>query len=559
MRNQLRVTAGLPSFAETVQHPALYRVTPAALLASAALAALILPAAATDYTDADTGLANAPCVSGVCTFYDDDTLTSADGTTAMKADGANNRIVVGHKDDGTGFVLDARLNLNTTGILATNGGVIEFGGAGVKFNIHASGIPNGYEGIRVDNGARISFTGTHNEIVFDMDGYDAKGVIATGTGSLLEIGNAVMTIRGGYYPNGLSAVNGGTIIISKSVIDMSSEQNSSIDPGAHVPEVLAVLAENGEVVITGSSITSSDTAIAGYGASTVTVTDSHIVAGSQAFYMASSGTLNLTADNSTFKGIAAIYPYGDGSASIINLTLAKGSSWEIPGDSKLTNLTLTDSTVVFSAPAADTFTTLTVTGNFVGNNGVFQLNTRLDGDNSPTDLVHIKGNTSGTAVLRVKNAGGNGALTSGDGIKVVDVDGTSDAAFSLSGDYLAETGEEVVVAGAYGYTLHRGGLAKADDGDWYLRSQIAPPPAKDGNNGGSGGSGGGNSGNSGGKRYQPFVPTAEGYVGALSDAVMAMESFRQRVGGRYGIFSGDTTGSVIPPSLSPRVTTYDGE
>ncbi|MGH8106628.1 MAG: autotransporter outer membrane beta-barrel domain-containing protein, partial [Arenimonas sp.] len=114
--------------------------------------------------------------------------------------------------------------------------------------------------------------------------------------------------------------------------------------------------------------------------------------------------------------------------------------------------------------------TLTVTGNYVGANGNLILDTVLGSDASPTDLLVVGGNTSGFTGITVNNVGGLGALTTGDGIMVVDVAGVSAAnAFALNNS---------LTAGAFNYNLFHNGLLNPADGDWYLRSSargIVPP------------------------------------------------------------------------------------
>lgn len=69
-------------------------------------------------------------------------------------------------------------------------------------------------------------------------------------------------------------------------------------------------------------------------------------------------------------------------------------------------------------------------------------------DNSASDKLVVKGNTSGITSVRVTNAGGSGAQTL-NGIKVIHVDGQSDGTFIQAGR---------IVAGAYDYSLVRGGV-----------------------------------------------------------------------------------------------------
>jgi outer membrane autotransporter protein len=116
-------------------------------------------------------------------------------------------------------------------------------------------------------------------------------------------------------------------------------------------------------------------------------------------------------------------------------------------------------------------TALTVSGDFVGANGVVELDTVLGDDNSVTDKLVVEGNTSGTTFLKVNNAGGKGAYTTADGIEVVEVGGASDGTFTLASR---------VVAGTNEYLLEQGGKSYAADGNWYLRSElpVVEPPVE---------------------------------------------------------------------------------
>jgi outer membrane autotransporter protein len=75
----------------------------------------------------------------------------------------------------------------------------------------------------------------------------------------------------------------------------------------------------------------------------------------------------------------------------------------------------------------------------------------------------VTGDTSGSSNVKVINTGGTGAATV-EGIKIVDIGGASNGTFSLLGDYVIN-GEQAVVAGAYGYTLHKNGVSTPSDGD----------------------------------------------------------------------------------------------
>lgn len=109
---------------------------------------------------------------------------------------------------------------------------------------------------------------------------------------------------------------------------------------------------------------------------------------------------------------------------------------------------------------------LVVNGNYQGNGGHLHLNTALNDDNSVTDKLIVKGNTSGTTSVSVTNAGGSGAQTL-NGIEVIHVDGQSDGNFTQDGR---------IVAGAYDYSLVRG---QGNNGsNWYLtNNKVNPEPA----------------------------------------------------------------------------------
>jgi fibronectin-binding autotransporter adhesin len=118
--------------------------------------------------------------------------------------------------------------------------------------------------------------------------------------------------------------------------------------------------------------------------------------------------------------------------------------------------------------------------------------------------------------VRVINVGGAGAETTGDGIKIVQVDGASaTGAFAL---------DSPAIGGAYRYDLFQNGIADPADGDWYLRAAgIAPT-----------------------------VPVYENYPIVLL-GLTELPTLQQRVGDRYWPGAGDadlqgTSGAYSGPS-----------
>ncbi|WP_370116228.1 autotransporter outer membrane beta-barrel domain-containing protein [Bradyrhizobium sp. USDA 329] len=221
-------------------------------------------------------------------------------------------------------------------------------------------------------------------------------------------------------------------------------------------------------------------------------------------------------------------------------TVASGGMLDLAGFNQ-TVASLGNAGVVALGGAPGTM--LTVTGNYVGNGGTVQLNTRLGGDSSPTDLLRVQGSTSGTSLLRVTNVGGFGAQTV-EGIKVVDVVGASNGSFSLLGNYVFH-GEQAVVGGAYAYTLQKNGIASPGDGDWYLRSSLINPPVSAPS----------------GPLYQPGVPLYENYAQVLL-GMNDLPTLQQRAGNRYwGGSDAMARAGVVPPVpgvASPTPTAFWG-
>lgn len=163
------------------------------------------------------------------------------------------------------------------------------------------------------------------------------------------------------------------------------------------------------------------------------------------------GTASIDANSTVFAGNgvrAQIGASAGGTATVVNA-----------GTIDLTNGT---------SGAADT---LTIRGNYSGQNGALKLQTVLAGDGAPSDRLIIDGGVvSGTTRILVTNAGGLGAQTLGDGIELVSAinGGTTTALTSRDGFTLAG---EHVDAGAFEYRLYASNAAGTSQ-SWFLRSQA---------------------------------------------------------------------------------------
>ncbi|GAA4333549.1 hypothetical protein GCM10023165_08770 [Variovorax defluvii] len=124
-------------------------------------------------------------------------------------------------------------------------------------------------------------------------------------------------------------------------------------------------------------------------------------------------------------------------------------------------------------------TTLTVTGRYVGNNGLLRLGAVLGDGAGASDRLVLSGPTataSGRTTVQVVNVGGLGALTMGNGIELVSaLNGASTTAQSTKDAFALQGGH--VDAGAYEYRLQPGDAQGAGE-NWYLRSTstvVIPP------------------------------------------------------------------------------------
>ncbi len=190
--------------------------------------------------------------------------------------------------------------------------------------------------------------------------------------------------------------------------------------------------------------------------SNVTITDSEVSSAADVFINNIKGHLVIDASNSKITGSANL---STDDSTHTYLSLSDNSTWDIKTDSTVSKLTVDNSTVYISRADGKAFepTRLTITENYVGNNGVLHLRTELGDDNSATDKVVINGNTSGTTRVKVTNAGGSGAYTL-NGIEIISVEGES------NGEFIKDSR---IFAGAYEYSLTRGNT-EATNKNWYL-------------------------------------------------------------------------------------------
>ena len=247
-----------------------------------------------------------------------------------------------------------------------------------------------------------------------------------------------------------------------------------------------------------------------------------VISGSGEIRQNGSGKISLTGDSSAFAGTTSV---AAGSLSVNGIL---GGTMNVNGGrlEGIGTVGPTTNDAGGTIAPGNSIGTFTVDGDYVGDGGVLEVDAELGDDTSPADLLVVKSSTSGTTGVKIINLNGGGAPTV-EGIKIVDVGGASDGVFSLLGDYAVD-GKPAFVGGAYAYLLQQNGISTPDDGDWYLRSVLAPedpqpeqpitpePPGPPETPGGEATPGqGGTSPTAPAPLYQAGVPLYEAYPGAL--------------------------------------------
>lgn len=206
-------------------------------------------------------------------------------------------------------------------------------------------------------------------------------------------------------------------------------------------------------------------------------------------------SLNMT-DGSIFVGSTNAHLEG-ATASAINLNIdGVASKWNINANSTLTALNLSSGATLEPYRVANELTSYALQGAVASNGGIINLTNGVAGDTLTIDgdytasgnarllidtvlgdsssvsdvLVINNGTVSGSTQVGVTNAGGLGALTTGDGILIVK---TSNATIT-GANFWAPTNS--IQAGLYAYNVVRGTLSPDN---WYLTSNVPPvdPPA----------------------------------------------------------------------------------
>ncbi|MBE1159678.1 autotransporter-associated beta strand repeat-containing protein [Dyella acidiphila] len=448
----------------------------------------------------------------------------------------------GHANDGaiTGGTGTWRLTDNdywtdATGSLNapySNGAFAVFGGTGGTVTvdnsngpISASGLQFQADGYRIVGGD-LGLTGSAFTIRVGDGTSAGASMTATidsvidGAGMLVKDDLGTLVLDGANTYIGGTDVHAGTLQISSDANLGAAAGSLSIDAGTL--HTTASFQSSRSVGLGGAATIETDAG------TTLTLNGGMGGTGS----LTKTGTGTLTLGGASSYGGATTVAAGTLSAAMANAfnassatTVQSGATLDLGGFAQQVGALTNAGTVHFGSVPG---TTLTVHGNYTGQGGTLNFNTALGGDNSPTDMLVVTGDTSGTTTVHVTNVGGAGAQTS-EGIKLIDVQGASNGTFALQGNYVYQ-GQQAVVAGAYAYRLYQGS-ADTPDGDWYLRSALTngsatqsndPPPPL----------------------YQPGVPLYEAYAGILQQA-NTLDTLFERTGNRQWA-NGQSTGDMQP-------------
>ncbi|WP_157667796.1 IPTL-CTERM sorting domain-containing protein [Comamonas serinivorans] len=359
------------------------------------------------------------------------------------------------------------------GLSAEGGGTIHYTSADIDFTARPAAPPDpaipgdtGSNGIRVlTDSARLHGTGNTD---IRVEGTNSIG--------LLTNANAESTIDGwlriNVGPNGASAAN----IQGNATVSIGPNSALNHPTGSAV----VISSAHATPLVAGPGLTMA--AVTGFTytgaiAPETTLTNATVTA-TTLWHATSGAEADFTAHGGGYTGTST----QDGT-STLTVTLADAAVWHLNADATLTTLNLESNGTLEAASASRTVTgdvknisglvdlsgttpqtgdTFTVGGNHTGGGGTVRLDTALGDSASPTDVLHITGDNvnGGNTQLDVRNLGGAGAATTGDGILVVQVDGDSSGTFTLANSPLD--------VGGFRYSLVQVGS------HWYLQSQRAP-------------------------------------------------------------------------------------
>ncbi len=295
-----------------------------------------------------------------------------------------------------------------------------------------------------DGGATGSIVGDVSDkgaLVVDRSGTVTLPGVISGSGSLSQVGNGTTVLANDNTYTGGTTISAGTLQLGN---------------GGATGSIVGNVTDNGMLTFNRSD----------------DITYSDIVSGSGGLTQLGPGTLTLQGAQTYTGPTNALGGVLELDGSIQSATSTVGVNGTLSGFGNVF-ATVTNQGTVWPghAIAGDTnYGALTIHGNYVGENGVLELNTFLGVDGSPSDQLVINGGTAtGSTTVIVHNTNTSSGETTGNGILVVSaVNGATTAsnAFQLGGE---DRG------GALDYDLFRGAQNGTDANSWYLRNDFVVP------------------------------------------------------------------------------------
>ncbi|ENR80959.1 autotransporter-associated beta strand [Brucella abortus 67/93] len=458
------------------------------------------------------------------------TLSGANSYTGATTVSAGTLVVANDNTGGGTTTVDvgAGLQIGTGGVsgslagdIVNNGTVVandNTGGGtttvdvGAGLQIGTGGVSGSLAGDIVNNGTLV---------VDRSNAFDLANVIS-GTGSLTKNGAGTLTLSGVNSYTGGTTVSAGILTLTG---DNTGGGTTTVDAGAVLQigtggtsgNLAGDIANNGALVVNRSDALNLANAISGAGS----------LMKSGAGTLTLSGANSYTGATTVSAGTLTQGAAGGFSTASSRYDVDTDGTLDLGGFDTMLAALYNAGTINMNVGAAGS--TLMVNGDYVGHDGTIVFNTVLGDDNSKTDKLMVGGDTAGNTNVQVVNRDGLGAQTV-KGIEIITVGGQSNGVFSLVSDYRTKDGQKAVVGGAYAYTLHQGPARGANDGDWYLISQLEDikpdnpatrrvsdtPDAPD----------------TPAPRYSANVPVYEGYVQTMQ-ALNKPSTLQERVGKRY--------------------------
>ncbi|MBU1358417.1 MAG: autotransporter outer membrane beta-barrel domain-containing protein [Gammaproteobacteria bacterium] len=389
-------------------------------------------------------------------------------------------------------------------------------------------------GIRLATGTRLNLGGSANLESLSGSGTTVIGAGSTlgisgnnqtytgsidGAGGLIKRGSGTQVLAGTNSYSGGTLLQGGTLAVGNS--QALGTGALSMDDNTTLAFVADGLTLTNPIRFTGLVDPTFDT-----GANTATLSGG--ISGTADLTKQGSGTLVLAAANNSYSGATTVSQgtLRAGAANAFSAasahTVAAGATLDLGGRNQTIAALSNAGTVNLLSAAPGT--SLTVTGPYVGNNGVLKMGTTLAGSTSLSDRLILSGPSavaSGRTTVQITNLGGLGAQTTGNGIEVVSAQNgasSSRTAFALDGEH--------VDAGAFQYRLYAAD-SSGQDGSWFLSTQ-APAGATPGGTTAP-------STSAGAPMYRAEVPLYAALPGMLRQGDLAMlGDLHRRVGDPIG-------------------------